>query len=86
MGKDISRESISIHYTKTHKNGQKSARGAQRKDVTHSLPKDSRFYWNPFIVVGYRNDRSPPTHTNLKIYGMFRYNADADILSLGCLW
>ena len=58
----------------------------ERKDVTHSLRKVSSFYWNPIIGFGYRNDRPPPTHTNLKISGMFRYNADADILSLGGLW
>ena len=43
-------------------NGHKSARGPHRRDVTH-LSKVSCFYRNPFIFVGYRNDRFFP-HTN----------------------
>ena len=36
----------------------KSACGPHRRDVTHILSKVSGFfYWNPFIFVGYRNDR-----------------------------
>ena len=52
-------------YIKTHKIGHKSAREPHRRDVTHILSKVSCFFfhWNPFIYVGYRNDRFF-THTN----------------------
>ena len=35
----------------------KSAHGPHRRDVTHILFKVSCFFLNPFIFVGYRNDR-----------------------------
>ena len=39
-------------------NGHKSAHGPHRRDVTYVLCKVSCFfYWNPFIFVGYRNNR-----------------------------
>ena len=38
-------------------------RGLHRRDVTHILSKVSCFYLNPFIFVGYRNDRFSP-HSN----------------------
>ena len=38
-------------------------RGLHRRDVTHILSKVSCFYLNPFIFVGYRNDRFFP-HSN----------------------
>ena len=37
-----------------------------RRDVTHILSKVSCFfYWNPFIFVGYRNDRFFPTQIHI---------------------
>ena len=39
-------------------NGHKSAHGIHRRDVTHTLSKVSCFFYlNPFIFVGYGNDR-----------------------------
>ena len=48
---------------KNPQNSHKSARGPHRRDVTHILSEASFFYWNPFIFVGYRNDRFF-SHTN----------------------
>ena len=66
----------------------KSASGPHRRDVTHILSKGNCFfYWNPFIFVGYRNDRLFPC-TNSYISAVFRMlpnNADAHISSLAYL-
>ena len=57
--------SIYGRFTGFHVNGFLSCktRGLHRRDVTHILCKVSCFYWNPFILVGYRNDRLFP-HIN----------------------
>ena len=57
--------SIYGRFTAFYVNGFLSykTRGLHRRDVTHILSKVSCFYWNPFIFVGYRNDRLFP-HTN----------------------
>ena len=57
--------SIYGRFTGFHVNGFLSCktRGLHRRDVTHILSKVSCFYWNPFILVGYRNDRLF-SHTN----------------------
>ena len=49
-------------YIKTHK----TAISRPVDHLTHILSKVSCFYWNPFISVGYRNDRFF-SHTNLYI-------------------
>ena len=54
---------------------QKSSSGPHRRDVTHILSKVSCFYWNPFIFVGYGNDRFFPIQ--ILIFRMLRNNADA---------
>ena len=62
--------------------------GPHRRDVTHILSKVSIFCWNPFIFLGYRNDRFF-SHTKPYIsnaYATVTDNADAHISSLGYLW
>ena len=63
-------------------------RGLHRRDVTHILSKVSCFYWNPFIFVGYRNDRffSPYKSLYFECYATTPKLADAHISSLGYLW
>ena len=53
--------------------------------VNGSLYIKVNLYWNPFIFVGYGNDRFFP-HTNPYILNAVRNNAYAHISSLGYLW
>ena len=69
-----------LHYNP--QNGHKSAHGPYRRDVTHILCKVSCifFYWNPFIFVGYGNDRffslTNPRGVQILIFRMLLNNAD----------
>ena len=57
-----------------------------RRDVTHILSKVSCFfYWNPFIFVGYRNDRffSPYKSLYFECYATMLMFTDTHISSLG---
>ena len=60
-----------------------------RRDVTHILSKVSCSYWNPFIFMGYRNDKFF-SHTNPYISNVTQQCpallVDAHISSLGYLW
>ena len=71
-------------YITTHKTAPINRPVDHTRDVTHILSKVSCFYWNPFIFVGYRNDRFF-SYTNPYISAVFRVlrgNADGHISSL----
>ena len=72
---------------KNPQNSHKSARGPHRRDVTHILSEASFFHWNPFIFVGYRNDRFffPYKSLHFECYATMPMFAD-HISSLGYLW
>ena len=66
--------------------GHKSIHEPHRRDVTHILCKVSSFFhWNPFIFLGYRNDRfSPIQSLYFECYATMPMLADIHI-SLGYL-
>ena len=59
-----------------------------RRDVTHILSKVSCSYWNPFIFMGYRNDKFffPYKSLYFECNATMPLLADAHISSLGYLW
>ena len=82
--------SIYGRFTAFYVNGFLSCKppGLHRRDVTHILSKVSCFYWNPFIFVGYRNDRFffPYKSLYFECYATTPKLADAHFSSLGYLW
>ena len=73
-------------FTVQPMNGHKLAHGPHRRDVTHILCKVSCFsFLNPFILVGYRNDRFFRKYLYSECYATMPMLADAHISSLGYL-